>query len=699
MSLINTVLGTPLGWLMWLCYRVTGGYVFAIVLFTLLTKVILLPLNVVVQKNSIKMVRIQPELNRINLKYFGDRDAIADHSIELYQREGYRPMLGVIPLLIQILLVLGMIQVIYHPMQHMLHFPADICRSLESATASLMGVPQLGVGGQLITIHALYDPRNLAFFRDSLPAVSDADFQGLVAAAQGLDMRLFHLDLALVPHPLPITPMLWVPVLSCASTFLLCAVQNRINVLQREQSFLGRWGAGLFTVAFSTWFTFLVPAGVGVYWIVSNLLSLPSMFLMNILYPPEKEIDYQDLADSREKLEARKKSQKEARRKLRPYRKREKQDYRRFLKSKEKKQFVVYSESNGFYKYYSGMIDYILEHSSIVIHYITSDPNDNVFTMEGPRFHAYYIGDLQLIPLMMKMDADMVLMTMPDLDLYHIKRSLVRKDIEYVYMEHGCGSDNLLGKPHCCDHYDTMFNVGPHHTAEDRAMEALYQIKPRRLVKVGYGLIDDMTEAWERMPKKPPEAQKTVLIAPSWQTDNIMDSCIDTLVEQILPLGVKLIIRPHPQYIRLYPERIEAAIARYQKYFGPDFEFQTDFSSNETVYSADLLITDWSNISMEFAFSTLKPVLYINTPMKVFNPEYQKIDIVPIDIWIRAEMGGQLELDEMDRTGAMVSDLLARQEEYRDVIRAVKEKALYNIGHGWEAAGRYVVSRLEPKQK
>ena len=68
------------------------------------------------------------------------------------------------------------------------------------------------------------------------------------------------------------------------------------------------------------------------------------------------------------------------------------------------------------------------------------------------------------------------------------------------------------------------------------------------------------------------------------------------------------------------------------------------------MYSADLLITDWSNISMEVAFSTLKPVLYINTPMKVFNPEYKKIDIVPIDIWIRAEMGGQLELDEVDRT-------------------------------------------------
>ena len=81
--------------------------------------------------------------------------------------------------------------------------------------------------------------------------------------------------------------------------------------------------------------------------------------------------------------------------------------------------------------------------------------------MEGPKFHVYYIGELRLIPLMMKIDADMVMMTVPDLELFHLKRSIVRKDIEYVYVEHGIGSDNLLGRPHSLDHYDTIFNAGP----------------------------------------------------------------------------------------------------------------------------------------------------------------------------------------------------------------------------------------------
>lgn len=63
MSLINTYIGTPLGWLMWLCYQLVGSYGIAILVFTLLSKVILLPLSIVVQKNSIKMIRLQPEIN------------------------------------------------------------------------------------------------------------------------------------------------------------------------------------------------------------------------------------------------------------------------------------------------------------------------------------------------------------------------------------------------------------------------------------------------------------------------------------------------------------------------------------------------------------------------------------------------------------------------------------------------------------
>ncbi|MEG2843271.1 MAG: YidC/Oxa1 family membrane protein insertase, partial [Ruthenibacterium sp.] len=65
------ILSTALGYVMRLCYQLVNNYAWAIILFTLFTKVILLPLSIWVQKNSVKMVRMQPEINRIKTKYFG----------------------------------------------------------------------------------------------------------------------------------------------------------------------------------------------------------------------------------------------------------------------------------------------------------------------------------------------------------------------------------------------------------------------------------------------------------------------------------------------------------------------------------------------------------------------------------------------------------------------------------------------------
>lgn len=58
-----------------------------------------------------------------------------------------------------------------------------------------------------------------------------------------------------------------------------------------------------------------------------------------------------------------------------------------------------------------------------------------------------------------------------------------------------------------------------------------------------------------------------------------------------------------------------------------NIEIQTDFSSNDTVFNADLIITDWSGIAYEYAFTTLRPVLYINTPMKIMNPNMRKLGL------------------------------------------------------------------------
>ena len=178
-----------------------------------------------------------------------------------------------------------------------------------------------------------------------------------------------------------------------------------------------------------------------------------------------------------------------------------------------------------------------------------------------------------------------------------------------------------------------------------------------------------------------------------------MDSCVDQLIAQFLPLDVNLIVRPHPQYVRLYPDRIEALKQRHRDELGPDFQIQTDFSSTDTVYNADLLITDWSNVAFEFSFSTMKPAMFINTPMKIMNPDYKLIDVEPIDIWIRSELGGQLNLDQLGEAGDMALHLLENPEKWASAIAAVKEKAIYNIGHGSEAAARYIIARLEPNKE
>ena len=66
-------LSVPLNALMMICYRMVGHYLAAILIFTLLTKVILFPVSLWTHRNGITMIRLMPELNRLKVKYYGDK--------------------------------------------------------------------------------------------------------------------------------------------------------------------------------------------------------------------------------------------------------------------------------------------------------------------------------------------------------------------------------------------------------------------------------------------------------------------------------------------------------------------------------------------------------------------------------------------------------------------------------------------------
>ncbi len=669
-AVIDFLIGI-LGWILYGCYFLIKNYGLSIIVFTLITKLILFPVSLLTQKNSIKMVQMQPQLNALKIKYIDDKDKFTDEQVALYKKYKYNPFMDTIPLLIQIPIILGLVGVVYRPLSYIMNIDRGIISQLKDWLVNTLG----------IEADNMYQLAIFQQIRDgAAPSSVPTD---IIDSIRSLNMNFCGLDLGLTPSFGGNYELLLTPLLAGLSAWLLCFAQNKINVLQIAQNNAMKIATSVLMIAFSVYFCFLVPAGVGLYWIFGNLFAIPSMMLCNVVMPPKKYIDYDYLLKSKEQMLLKEKEHKK-------YSKREKADYKRFF-SVENMQLMIYSESNGFYKYYAGMIDYICEHSDIQIHYVTSDPSDKIFDDKREQIHSYFVSsDKLLIPLFMKLDCDMCIMTMPDLEKYHIKRSRVRKDIEYVYVVHGIGSNALTLRKGALDWYDTMFCPTVDGEKEVREMEELYHTKPKVLIEAGYMLIDEMIEKYEKMEKKENNPPK-ILIAPSWQPDNIIDLCVDELLEQLQKTKYEIILRPHPQAVRHSPEKFAEM---HKKYDGTNIEVQTDFSSNNPVMEADVLITDWSDISFEFAFTTKRPVLFINTPMKIMNPEYDKISITPINISLRNVLGKAVEVKELDKVNGIIDEFIQNRESYHDTIENTLNERVYNVGKSKIVYGRYVIKRL-----
>ncbi len=622
-------LSTLLGYIMTPCYDLTGNWWLAILLFTLITKIILLPISLWCQKNSIKMVQLTPEINRIKVKYFGDKDTIGEQQAALYKREHYHALLSIVPLAIQLIILIALIGTIY---------------TITGAN------PELSIG--------------------------------------------------LLPYETGGITLL-MPVLAGFAAVCLSFAQNRIHPLQKEQTRAEQMSTNGVSVGISLLLGAFVPLGVGFYWVCSNIFSILVQVVCNWIINPKKYVDYEALVESKKELadiSAVGKSNRKWYEKD-PNAKREKADYKRFF-SVANKHLVFYSEASGFYKYFRETIEYLLKHSNVIIHYVTNDPNDQIFALaeSEPRIRAYYIGLKKMIPLMMKMDADIVVMTTPDLDNYYIKRSYVRKDVEYIFTDHGPTSSHMCYREGALDHFDTIFCVGPHQVSEIRRMEEVYTLPQKNLIECGYGQMDSLLRDYTQNPPAK-NARKRILIAPSYQPDNILDSCIDQILAELLDHDYSIVVRPHPEYKKRFPAKMDALVEKYQGKYGENLIIESDFSSNVTIFSADLIITDWSGIAYEFSFTTKKPSLFINTPMKILNPNYEKIGIEPTDIFFRDLVGVSVDLDKLDTVSQKVEELFATQENYAEQITTVLEKYIFNLGESGRVGGKYILNLLQKRQK
>lgn len=676
-----------LGIVMRFFYKLCNNYGIAIILFTLFSKIVLLPISIWVQKNSIKMVKMQPEINKIKIKYFGDKDKIADEQANLYKKEKYNAFASLIPLFIQIFLLLGLVEVINKPITYIAGVSKEKVNELSQI--ALEKHSELDSESSSIELTVFEDIKNGNFLDDYSNIINSKEKKSI----KKINMRILGINLSWIASNKKGISWL-IPIIAGLSALLLCVFQNAINVLQAEQTKFNKYGMMIFSVGLSLYLGCFVVAGVALYWVFSNIFAIIQQILLNVFINPKKIVDYDELEKSTKELKEMEKSNKVHQTK--EQKKKERQDYKKFF-SIVNKHLVFYSESNGFYKYYKGIIEYLLNNTNITIHYITSDYNDKIFELEknNSQIKAYYIAEKKLITLMMKMEADIVVMTMPDLDNFHIKRSYLKKDIEYIFIPHSMDSLNMTMRERSMNNFDTIYVTDKYQRDEMEKTIKYYNLKNKKIINWGYSLLDEMIDDYNKNKKE--NGTKTVLIAPSWQKDNIVDLCLDELLDKLKGHGYKVIVRPHPQHVRHCREKFESLKKKFNN--EDSIEIQTDFSSNDTVFNADLLISDWSGIVYEYAYTTKKPVLFIDTPMKVMNPIYDKINDNPINIWSREVIGEIIELGNLKKCDELVEKMLNNKKKYYNKINSLINDSVYNIGTSSEVGANYIIESLQEKIK
>src|SRR5688572_19214174 len=162
---------------------------------------------------------------------------------------------------------------------------------------------------------------------------------------------------------------------------------------------------------------------------------------------------------------------------------------RRFNRSpRDERQIVFYAESRADWAHL-GPIVQELTSAGRTISYVTSDEDDPVLSSQDGRLRAFFVGSGSVRTTFFKLvDADVVVMTLPDLETFHLKRSV--HPVHYVYVFHAMVSTHMVYRKGAFDAYDTILCVGPHHVAEIRRTEEVYGLSAKALVPHGYARLD-----------------------------------------------------------------------------------------------------------------------------------------------------------------------------------------------------------------
>ena len=369
-------------------------------------------------------------------------------------------------------------------------------------------------------------------------------------------------------------------------------------------------------------------------------------------------------------------------------------NYRRFQKLPPRdRNIVFYSETHQDWHHLQPLIDFLTERLSRTVCHVTSEPTVPLLPVSRAGLSTFRIRSSVLCTwLFQTLKADVMVLTMLDLHNFQLKRSI--HPVHYVYVFHSMGSTHMVDHENSYDHYESLLCTGPHHVAELRRREELKGLPPKHVFPYGYPRLERLVEVAAANPRDP-SAPTTVLLAPTWGEQSTLNVCGEPLIAALLGAGLRVILRPHYQTARLAPRLVESLVTRFGRH--PQFRHVDRMEESASLFESDLLISDWSAMAIEYALGFAKPVLFVDVPPRVRNPNYPELGIEPMEMRIRRELGTILPLDRLADAPQYVADLLRGGAEFRAQCAARREAWTFNFGRSVEA-GAKEIARIADEQ-
>ena len=305
MQAIYNTIAIPFGWVLSFLYSNINNYLISLFILVLIVRLVLLPSSISQQKGSAKQLRLQPKVNRIRQRYTNGNPnpsrevqmKIQQETQELYQKEGFSATsAGCLPLLIQFPVMIGLYGVVYTPLSKVLAIKTDVVNALASLlsvevtqnTSNKMEILLLDKLGSM-DMTSLTNLINKAAANANATISDAANYAKEIITLKG-QFTFLGIDLTQQPTVKEFNSLWLIPIAAFLTAMLTSVVmylrQRKTNPEMAKNPSMGCMT--FMSPLMSLWFAFMFPAGVGIYWVMSNIVSFVQTLVLNYFYPPQK---------------------------------------------------------------------------------------------------------------------------------------------------------------------------------------------------------------------------------------------------------------------------------------------------------------------------------------------------------------------------------------------------------------------------